>query len=125
MRKMLVLAVLMSASFLLAQTTDSGQSGSLNPNSSDSSGQITVRGCVGRMGGDYILTKQDPGNTYQLQAGKDIKLGPYLGQRVEVTGTQSPTMATSSDETNRGGSASPVTITVSSIKTLSKECRTP
>lgn len=81
-----------------------------------------MQGCVGRFSGDYILSKQDPGVTYQLQATGKIKLRKYLGQRVEVTGSEAPTMSTSSDALNRSGSASPVTILIDSIKTVSKEC---
>jgi hypothetical protein len=66
--------------------------------------------------------KQDPGVSYQLQATGKIKLRRYLGQRVEVTGSETPTMSTSSDALNRSGSASPVTILITSIRTVSKEC---
>jgi hypothetical protein len=75
------------------------------------------------LNGDYVLTKQDPGNTYQLQTSDHIKLRSYLGQRVEISGNKSATMETSEDAMNgRLGSASPVTITIKSIKTISKEC---
>jgi hypothetical protein len=74
------------------------------------------------MNGDYVLIKQDPGDTYELQASRKLKLHAYLGQRVEVTGKESPSLSTSSDAMTRAGSASPVTITVSSIKTIDKEC---
>jgi hypothetical protein len=82
-----------------------------------------VQGCVGRSSGDYVLTKQDPGMTYELQATGKIKIHQYLGQRVEVTGTESPSMSTSSDTSARSGSPSPVTLTITSIKTIEKECR--
>jgi hypothetical protein len=85
-------------------------------------GQLTVQGCVTRSNGDYILIKQDPGDTYELQASGKLKLHSYLGQRVEVTGKESPSLSTSSDAITRAGSASPVTITVSSIKMIDKEC---
>jgi hypothetical protein len=81
-----------------------------------------VQGCVGRSSGDYILMKQDPGMTYELQATGKTKLRQYLGQQVEVTGTESPSMSTSSDTSARAGSPSPVTLTVTSIKTIDKEC---
>jgi len=84
--------------------------------------QVTVQGCVGRSTGDYILTQQDPGNTYELQASHKIRLRQYLGQEVEVVGTKSPSMSTSSDAMARTGSPSSVTITVNSIKTIAKEC---
>jgi hypothetical protein len=88
----------------------------------DSKGQVTIRGCVSRSNGDYTLMKQDPAITYQLQGSHKIRLGHYLGQRVEVTGSESPTMATSSDAMNKVGSAAPITLTITSIKTLDRDC---
>jgi len=84
--------------------------------------QITARGCVSKLNTDYILTQAEQGNSYQLQGSRKLRLGPYLGQQVEVTGTESPSMSTSSDYLARSGSASPVTITVTSIKTIAKRC---
>jgi hypothetical protein len=105
MKKLGIAMMLLSASFLLAQ---------------DSKGPVTVQGCVSRSSGDYILTKQDPGVSYELQASGKTKLKQYLGQQVEVTGTESPSLSTSSDTSRR--SASPVTLTITSIKTIAKEC---
>jgi hypothetical protein len=119
MRK-LWFALLLSSSFLLAQ--GDAPSNPNQPNSKDSKGQVTLQGCVGRSSGDYILMKQDPGITYQLQATGKIRLKHYLGQRVEATGTESPTMSTSSDAMNKVGSAAPVTLTITSIRTIEKEC---
>jgi hypothetical protein len=103
----------------------SSQSQSTNPpDKSADHGQVTVRGCLSRANGDYILMQQNPGNTYELQASDKEKLGSHLGERVEITGTKSPTMETSSDALAKQGSASPVTITVTSIRMISKECRT-
>ena len=108
MRKFLFV-LLLSSGFLLAQDNNSSAS---EQKSKNAKGEVTVQGCVGRFSGDYILTKQDPGVTYQLQATGKIKLRKYLGQRVEVTGSEAPTMSTSSDALTRSGSASPVTITI-------------
>jgi hypothetical protein len=119
MRKFLFVLLLFS-SFLPAQ--DNGSSAAGEHQSKNAKGEVTVQGCVGRFSGDYILSKQDPGVTYQLQATGKIKLRKYLGQRVEVSGSEVPTMSTSSDALNRSGSASPVTILITSIKTISKEC---
>ena len=83
-------------------------------------GQVTVRGCVTRLSGDYVLTQSDPGNTYVLHAAHNLKLAKYLGQQVNVVGTKSPTLSDSSDSAR---STSSVTITVSSISTVSKECK--
>jgi hypothetical protein len=113
------LVPLFLGSFLFAQ-----QSNPSNPsqnNSKPSTGEIKVQGCVGRSAGDYVLTKQDPGMTYQLQPTGKIKLSHYLGQQVEVTGKESPSLRTSTTGSRRNGSAS-VALTITSIKTIEKEC---
>jgi hypothetical protein len=112
--------LLFSGSFLLAQ--DSNTTTMSQDNSKHSKGEVTVQGCVGRASGDYILTKQNPGMTYELQATGKTKLRQYLGQRVEVTGKESPSMSTSSDSLAKTGSASSLTLTITSIKTIAKEC---
>jgi hypothetical protein len=114
------LVLLLSGSFLLAQ--DSSPSATSQDNSKDSKGQVTVRGCVSRSSGDYILSQEDPAMTYELQATGKTRLGPYLGQQVEVTGRKSPSMSTSSDAMAKMGSPASVTLTVTAIKTLAKEC---
>lgn len=116
MRKTLILLVGMGMSLALMQTASAAD------NADNNNGQVTVRGCVTKQAGDYVLMKDNPGNTYELQGTKGIRLSSYLGQRVEVRGTKSTTMATSSDEGDREGAGSPVTITVKSIKTIAKEC---
>jgi hypothetical protein len=113
-------ALLLSSSFLLAQDSSSAQTSQQSPKASK--GEITVQGCVGRSSGDYILTKQDPAMTYELQATGKTRLRNYLGQRVEVIGTEGPTMSSSSDAMNKTGSASSVTLTIRSITTIAKEC---
>jgi hypothetical protein len=118
--KTLLCALLLSGSLLLAQ--DSAPANTNQQGGKDSKGQVTMRGCVSRSNGDYILMKQDPAVSYELQGTHKIKLRQYLGQRVEVTGSESPTMASSSDAMNKIGSAAPVTLTVTSIKTLDKNC---
>jgi hypothetical protein len=118
--KNILAVLLLLSSLLLAQ--ESNPSATSQPKSKDAKGQVTIQGCVGKFSGDYILTKQDPGITYELQATGKTKLRHYLGQRVEVTGTEAPSMSSSSDALTKTGSASPVTITITSIKTISQEC---
>ena len=118
--KKLWFALLLSGSILLAQ--NSNPSTTSQKNAKDSKGQVTVQGCVGRATGDYILMKQDPAMTYELQATGKMKLRRYLGQQVEVTGTESRSMSTSSDALARTGSPASVTLTITSIKTIAKEC---
>jgi hypothetical protein len=121
MKKTVLFVLVIWAGVLLAQESNP-PSGSSQDNSKHAKGQITVQGCVSRSTGDYILTKQDPGMTYELQATGKTKLRHYLGQRVEVTGNESPSMSTSSDTSARMGSAASVTLTVTSIRTIDKEC---
>lgn len=113
-------ALVLSGSFLLAQ--DASPANANQQKKKVSKDEITVQGCVGRSSGDYVLTKQNPAMTYELQATGKTRLRNYLGQRVAVTGTESPTMSSSSDAMNKTGSASPVTLTIRSIKTIDKEC---
>lgn len=114
----LLFALLLSSSFLLAQdSTPVSQDASKNDK-----GQVTLQGCVSRSSGDYVLMKQNPAETYELQATNKIKLRHYMGQRVEVTGTKSPSMSTSSDSMARMGAPSAVTLTITSIKTVDKDC---
>jgi len=120
MRKMWFVLLLLSGTFLLARVSSSNPMS--QDNSKESKGQVTVQGCVGRSSGDYILTKQNPGMTYELQASGKTKLRQYLGRRVEVTGTESPSLSTSSDALTKTGSASSVTLTITSIKMIAKEC---
>jgi len=118
--KILLCALVLLGSLLLAQ--DNAPANTNQQSGNDSKGQVTMRGCVSRSNGDYILMKQDPAVSYELQGTHKIRLRHYLGQRVEVTGSESPTMASSSDAMNKIGSAAPVTLTVTSIKTLDKSC---
>ena len=113
-------ALLLSGSLLLAQDNTTAKAS--QQNSKPSKGEITLQGCVGRSSGDYVLTKQNPAMTYELQATGKTRLRNYLGQRVEVTGKEGPTLSTSSDALNKTGSASSVTLTISSIRTIDKEC---
>ena len=85
--------VLLSGGFLVAQDYPKTS----EHESKDSKGQATVTGCVGRSSGDDVLIKQNTAMTYELQGTRKIRLRNYLGERVEVTGSESPTMSSSSD----------------------------
>jgi hypothetical protein len=120
MKAAIWVAALITASFMHAQSNQPRNS----QQSTADNAQVTVRGCVSKLNGDFVLIKQDPGNTYQLRKTDNIKLKAYLGQRVEITGTKSATIPTSIDQTRGSGVASPVEISVNSIKTISRECPT-
>jgi hypothetical protein len=113
---------LLCASFTVAQSagpdTTQGSSNSGN-------GQVTMRGCLGKFGEDYTLTRTNAEQTYELQGSKGIKLSKYLGKQVEVTGTKGPSMGTTAPNEAITGSASPITLTVTSIKTIEQKCPEP
>jgi hypothetical protein len=115
----LFLVLMLASGFLLAQDN----SGTTNQGAAkDAKGQVTMQGCVDRQRGDYVLVQQDPGATWELQGTGKIKISKYFGQRVEVTGTKLSSLETSSDAIVSGGSPSPVTIRVTSVKVLDKSC---
>jgi len=120
MKKLLFVTLLLSGGFLVAQ--GSAPANASQEGSKASKGEVIVRGCVSRANGDYTLMKQDPAITYELEVTGKIKLHRFLGQRVEVTGKESASMSTSSDSFTRTGSPSSVTLTITSIKTIDKDC---
>jgi hypothetical protein len=111
MNRTTVFALLLAGGGLMAQSQTQQP-----PN--EKSGQATVQGCVSRSSGAFMLMQSDPGNSYVLRPSGKLKLDPYLGQQVEVTGRETPTTSTSSYR--RAPAA--VTIVVESIKTISKQC---
>lgn len=121
MKKILFVTLLLSGSLLFAQNgtpaNDDQHAAQKVPKN-----EITVTGCVSEFSGDYTLIKDNPGITYELQATGKTRLKDYLGHRVEVTGWKQESLSTSSDAMDRQGSASPLTIKISSIKTLAKDC---
>jgi hypothetical protein len=119
MKTLICAIALLSGGLLLAQN---GSAASNEQKSNDSKGQVTLTGCVSRFGGDYTLTKENPGITYELQATGKTRLKNYLGKRVEVTGNAAPTMSSSSDAMDKTGSAAPTTITIDSIKIIDQNC---
>jgi hypothetical protein len=118
MKQTVLLVLLVSASIIAAQDNNPPK-GASSDNSRLSRGQITVEGCVSRSNGDYTLVK--PAMTYELDPTGKTKLSHYLGQQVQVTGTTSPSLRTSSDSLE-GRAPSSVTLTVTSIKNIAKEC---
>jgi hypothetical protein len=109
----MVFLVLTGGGWLTAQANSDR---SLN----DERGQVSVEGCVSRSSGDYVLMQLDPGNSYVLHSAHNIKLAPSLGEQVRVVGVESPTL---SDTSDAGRSAPPITITLNSMSTISKECK--
>jgi hypothetical protein len=109
-----ILFVGLVAGSLLAQTNQ-------DQSQQDKTGKVTMQGCVSRSSGDFILMQTNPGNSFVLDAPRKIKLDQFLGQQVEVTGTERSTMSTSNNFPPRRAGSS-VTIVLDSIKTVSKRC---
>ena len=118
--KTALLGLLLCAGLVFAQ--ENRPSSDSDHSKKNDKNEITVEGCLSRSGGDYVLIKENPRQTFELQGSHKIKLRNYYGQRVEVNGYKSTSLSSSSDATNPTGSPSPVTITVSSIKTIDKDC---
>jgi hypothetical protein len=116
MKNTILFVALVAGSLFAQANQDQSQQGT-----QDKSGKVTMQGCVSRSSGDFILMQTNPGNTYVLRAPREIKLDQFLGQQVEVTGTEKPTMSTSTNFTQKRAGSS-VTITLESIKTVSKQC---
>jgi hypothetical protein len=121
MSKTTVVLIVLCAAVSLGQTTDTSQS-STTKQPKKSNDEVTVRGCLSKLSSDYVLNQPDEGNSYELQGSRKMRLGPYLGQEVEVTGVQQPSMMTSADYLTKTGAATSVTIVVHSIKSIAKRC---
>jgi hypothetical protein len=121
MEKAAILPMLLFGTILLPAQTPQDQAGSTTRRHAKE--EVTVSGCVGRFSGDYILIQPEKGNIYELQGNRKLRLRPYLGQEVEVTGVETPSMSTTSDAGfGRLGSPSAATIVVHSIKSIAKRC---
>jgi hypothetical protein len=117
---MTLLAVLFAISSLMAQSGPGQSSGASKRHSKNP--EVTVQGCLGMEKGDYVLMQTDPGNTYKLEVIHKIKLGPHLGEQVEVIGWERPSLSTTSDTFVSSRGVSPVTIMVESVRMLVKRC---
>jgi Protein of unknown function (DUF5818) len=132
MRNLLLFSVLLlGASWMAAQTSSgTGQSGA-GQTGSDQSGygqtagqaggtQKTVTGCLSQSNGQYVLTSHK-GMAYQL-SGDTSELANHVGHEIKVTGTESG--AGASANASGQASANGPTIEVSSMKHISKTCKT-
>lgn len=113
MKKAVLAAILLAGGFVLAQTN---QDDSLHSKKQ----QITVRGCVARSSGHFMLMQTDPGNSYVLETAA-VDISQYLGQEVEVIGSETHSQSNSSHAT-REGAGSSLGIHVDSINTISQKC---
>ncbi len=122
MRKVPPWLLLMCLAAVLGRALANGQSRTSqigNPN-----GNQTISGCLGRSGGNYILTDAQSGTVYTLTGNTD-QLGAHVGHEVEITGQpgQSGTTNTNSNPGSAtASSAGQVAFQVSGIEHLSDHC---
>src|SRR5882762_9451512 len=120
---MLTAILLLSAAWLQAQqdpqagSSPSGASPTsskqADSSKSGSSSSQSVEGCLQGSSGNFTLTDKS-GTTYQL-AGDTSKLSEHVGHEVEIKGSTSE-----SSPTAAGGQQ---TLTVESVKQISKTCK--
>jgi hypothetical protein len=119
---LLAISLLVSAAWLQAQS-QYPQSGSSQTGAS-ASGQTTVLGCLQGSEGNYTLT-DNAGTMYQLQ-GDTSKLSAHVGHEVQITGSvTSASNATSPTAGTPAGATPPTSLTVQSMKHISKTCKSP
>ena len=94
------------------------QSGAASSRSGQSAGsQMTVEGCLSGSNGNFTITDKN-GTSYQL-TGDTAKLSEHVGHEVKITGTAS----SGAGESASAGAGSSQTLQVSSVKHVSKTCK--
>ena len=85
------------------------------------SGQTTVEGCLSGSNGNFTLTDKN-GMSYQL-TGDTAKLSEHVGHEVKITGTSGTSTGAESSTGAASGAAGSQTLQVSSVKHVSKTCK--
>jgi Protein of unknown function (DUF5818) len=118
MRQILLILSLMllGLTWAVAQNEGATQSGQKGQSAS---GQTTVEGCLTGSNGNFTLTDKN-GMSYQL-AGDTAKLSEHVGHEVKVTGM--PSSGAAGGEGASAGTGATQTLQVSSIKHISKTCK--
>lgn len=124
--------LLLGMTWAAAQDSSTPSTGSQSGAGSDSSavaagsgqqsaagGQMMVEGCLSGSSGNFTLTDKN-GTSYQL-TGDTAKLSEHVGHEVKITGTSSSGGSDSSSAST--GAGAPSTLHVSSVKHISKTCK--
>lgn len=112
----LILSILLlGLTWAIAQDTTGTQSSRAGQSAS---GQMTVAGCLSGSNGNFTLTDKN-GTSYQL-TGDTAKLTEHVGHEVKVTGM--PSSGAGGDSAS-AGTGSAQTLQVSSVKHISKTCK--
>jgi hypothetical protein len=118
---LLVLSMLLLGVCWAAAQNYPSQSNSTQTTPTSAGTETTVQGCLSSSNGNYVLIDKN-GKTFQL-TGDSATLSEHIGHEVKVTGT------TTTASSGTGGamgqtSASDQAIAVTSVKHISKSCKT-
>jgi len=118
---MILSVLLLGLSWAVAQDSNSPASPSSTGNAAQTSGAAsgsqTVEGCLSGSSGNFTLTDKT-GTAYQL-TGDTAKLTEHVGHEVKITGTS----GSAGSATGASGASSGQTLQVSSVKHVSKTCK--
>ena len=134
MKRGLTLALMLSCGmWVVSQSQPSGSSGSpqtsggYGQSGSDQS-QSRIEGCLAGSSGNYTLTDNKTGTTYQL-SGDTSKLSEHVNESVEISGTKGTGSSGSASSGSTSGSTSggtssggQQTFNVTSVKKISSSC---
>ena len=117
---LLLSILLLGLTWAVAQdTTSQPSSAGQQTSRSGAGGQMTVEGCLSGSNGNFTLTDKN-GMSYQL-TGDTAKLSEHVGHEVKVTGMTGSSGAGA--ETASGSAGAGQSLQVSSLKHVSKTCK--
>lgn len=118
----LVLATLLLGLTWAAAQSSPNSGSEMGAGQSATAGQTSVEGCLSGSSGNFTLTDKN-GMSYQL-TGDAAKLSEHVGHEIKVTGTASSGAgATGGQSASSTGAGANSTIEVSSVKHISKTCK--
>ena len=82
---------------------------------------MTVEGCLSGSSGNFTLTDKN-GTSYQL-TGDTAKLSEHVGHEVKITGMSGSSTGADNSAGAASGAASSQSLQVSSVKHVSKTCK--